>query len=377
MHASPRIRYCERSSPISASDHIRVAWPLLTLFVASCGGGKQAPPPAEPAVASEAGFAHPHIAEPANGEELSATGGLGDHRNVRVKVRGEAEPNSDLIITTGCEFSGCQVNTGTDAKGRFAAEVQASATAENPRASIIVSYDPSQTIDSDRVLVIVKPPAANSDLPTKAPKTKKTHRAGREPTAVPPAATAPPLPTTTTPRNPAPAATAPAAGGRSLVVIGDSLAEGMKPYLAQVFPGWRITTDARVGRPLAEGMNVLTNMTAPAGAVYAFSLFTNDDPRSVAALERAVRTSVQRAGASGCVIWATIVRPPVGGVSYDAANAGLARLSGELSGRLVIADWAGAVRANPGLVGGDGVHAGGGGYRTRAALYAAAVAGCR
>ena len=61
-------------------------------------------------------------------------------------------------------------------------------------------------------------------------------------------------------------------------VNGDSLAVGMQPYLNQFLPGWTISVDARIGRPLAEGMSRLAAGAAQSKqTVYAFSLFTNDD----------------------------------------------------------------------------------------------------
>jgi hypothetical protein len=66
---------------------------------------------------------------------------------------------------------------------------------------------------------------------------------------------------------------------------------------ASELPGWKVTVDARIGRPLAEGMRIFTNTPVEPGTVYAFSLFTNDDPRSIAARQQVVQSSVQRAGA--------------------------------------------------------------------------------
>jgi hypothetical protein len=155
------------------------------------------------------------------------------------------------------------------------------------------------------------------------------------------------------------------------VIIGDSLAQGIQPHMAGALDGWTVSVDARIGRPLAEGMRIFAATKIVKGTVYAFSLFTNDDPRSVAALRQAVRTSRQRAG---CVVWATIVRPPEGGVSYDAANQALKAMASE---RVRIVDWAAAVAANPSWISAeDGVHATPAGYRNRAALYARAIQDC-
>jgi hypothetical protein len=106
----------------------------------------------------------------------------------------------------------------------------------------------------------------------------------------------------------------------------------MKPYLGSALSGWSVAIDSRIGRPPAERMQIFAGTPIQRGTVYAFSLFTNDGSTSVGALEQAVRTSVRR---GGCVVWSTIVRPPVGGVSYDAADTKLRSLaSGSLAGKM-------------------------------------------
>ena len=105
------------------------------------------------------------------------------------------------------------------------------------------------------------------------------------------------------------------------------------------------------------------------------SLFTNDDPTHTDALEAAVRRTLALVGSRGCVIWATIARPPVNGVSYRAANTLLERLAAS-NPALVIVPWAEQVAANPALVGADGVHPTPAGYQLRARLYAQATQAC-
>jgi hypothetical protein len=136
-------------------------------------------------------------------------------------------------------------------------------------------------------------------------------------------------------------------GGHTVVVIGDSLAVGMADELQALLPDRPVLVDARIGRPLDEGMNVLAGADPPR-ASFLFSLFTNDDPVRVEALDQAVRASVAALGPHGCAVWATIVRPKVHGRTYAQANARLRALAldPELSGRLLIADWARAVRGH-------------------------------
>jgi hypothetical protein len=164
-----------------------------------------------------------------------------------------------------------------------------------------------------------------------------------------------------------------------LAVIGDSLSVGADTPLRAGLPGWKVTTQGRVGRPLGEGMGVLDSTpTPPDGPLaLAFSLFTNDDPTHVDELEAAVRASVERLGPRDCAIWATIVRPPVGGVSYAFANETLAALADEFAGRVLLVDWAGAIGRHRDWLSKDKVHPNATGYAGRARLYARAALKCQ
>jgi len=163
------------------------------------------------------------------------------------------------------------------------------------------------------------------------------------------------------------------AGERTVLVVGDSLAEGMAGALPAALPGWRVRIDALTGRALAEGMRILAAEAAPP-AVLAISLFTNDHPLNTRALRAAVRASATRPG--GCSVWATIVAPPFEGVGYDAANSLLRWLARDLELELELVDWARAVARAPSLMSADEVHASPAGYRARALMYAEAIRGC-
>lgn len=160
----------------------------------------------------------------------------------------------------------------------------------------------------------------------------------------------------------------PPAEPRSVVVIGDSLAEGTAPLLPRLLAGWEVRQDHQRGRPLAVGMQVLEATELRPGAVLAFSLFTNDEPDRVDALEAAVRGAARRA----CSVWATVVHPR----DFGAANARLRALDRELD-EVVVVDWAQTVAQRPELVVADGVHSTDEGYRVRAQLYADAIRRCR
>jgi lysophospholipase L1-like esterase len=159
----------------------------------------------------------------------------------------------------------------------------------------------------------------------------------------------------------------------------------LEPYRDGIgYLGLRVTGPAgatvTVGETTGGTAAPLGQVALATGApgVLAFSLFTNDDPPNVSALETAVRTSLDRAGPNGCAVWATIVRPPLNGVSYAAANRRLNQLAADpaLRGRLRVVPWAAAVRANPGWLAGDGVHATPDGYRASAQMYADAARSC-
>ena len=177
------------------------------------------------------------------------------------------------------------------------------------------------------------------------------------------------------PPEPEPATPAARRPGR-VTMIGDSLAVGTRTLLPAALPGWTVSTDARKGRPIAEGVQVLRGADVPAGSVLVFSLFTNDPPGATAALESALRAGAAKVGPRGCQVWATIVRPVPGG--REPANDLLRRLDGgEVDGtRVVVADWAELVGQRPGLLAPDEVHGTPAGYQARARLYADAVRRC-
>jgi hypothetical protein len=176
----------------------------------------------------------------------------------------------------------------------------------------------------------------------------------------------------------------PYSGPREMIVIGDSLAVGMAAPLASALSTWDVATDARTGRPLAEGMEILRETQLPPGAdgtraILAFSLGTNDGPQSTDALEQDVRYSVSRLGVHGCAIWATIARPPLNGVSYRAMNQRLYQLANndpQLAGRLLIVPWAEEYAKHKSWRASDGVHATGEGYAARAQMYAQVARSC-
>ena len=103
------------------------------------------------------------------------------------------------------------------------------------------------------------------------------------------------------------------AAERSLLVVGDSLAEGTRPYIPKELPGWRVKQSTKVSRHAAEGDDVMRRYGDRLPRVIHASLGTNDDPRDVDGFRAAIRAVMKVAGGGRCVVWANIVRPPYGG----------------------------------------------------------------
>lgn len=331
----------------------RLAVIVLPLTLASCGGGAgphagtrspvNAPPQPRAAI---------RILAPSPGRSLAAQR-VGQRLHAVIRLRGSAAPGQQLSFRGGCGRSRCRGLTFADSQGRWRARIVLDAARSRRAVRLAVAYA-APGVGERPAAVTVRLRAA------------RAHAAAPQPTApsrVP--------------------AVVPYTGPRTMIVIGDSLAVGMADHLRADLPGWYVVVDGRTGRALREGARILAATTLPAGsqgshAILAFSLFTNDTPTDVDALDAVVRSSVGRLGAHGCAIWATIARPPFGGVSYDAANQRLAALARapSLAGRLLIVPWEALFDSHPSWRAADGVHATPEGYAARAELYAAAARAC-
>lgn len=315
-----------------------------TILIGACGGDDA--PRAGPAPTATTSPRTLSITDPAPGVRVRGRF-VGPARvAARVAVSGEAAPGATILFSGDCVASGCRGVARAGDDGSWTAAVRVEAPARRPVATVQVSDTARGRDERLRVRLRVPPRPAVALDPEPEPE----------------------LPAVTRSDPP-----------RTLIVIGDSLAQGTEPLLPGLLGGWDVRQDAERSRPLAAGMRILAATAVPdEPVVLAFSLFTNDDPRAVDALEAAVRTSVERAGEDGCAVWATIVRPPFAGVSYRAANERLLSLSFEpaLSGRLLVVPWADAVAARPQWLAADGVHATPEGYRGRAQMYADAARSC-
>ncbi len=344
---------------------------VLAATAGGCGGDDEQATRTAPPAAKEPGAIT--IARPAAGDRLRARED-GGRLGAEPLVKGTADPGAEVVVNGGCSVQGCVGRGTADEEGRWEARVRLEARAGEPEVRITAYYRGSVVGPEDRVEVRLAGPR---------PEPVSDRGGGRGGggaggrgsggggggggPAVPPESLDPqPVP------GPGPSG---GGGSGTLVLIGDSLAEGIEPLLPRELPGWRITSDALTSRPLAAGMGILARTRVPDGAVVAMSLFTNDDPSRIAALEAAVRTSVRRAGPRGCAVWATIARPPFGGRSYAAANALLLRLDAALGRRLAVVPWA-ELAGRSGWLAADRVHANPTGYRARARLYAQAARSC-
>ena len=329
----------------------------LCVVAALCGCGGSGQDQAQRPTATATPTPVPvEIDEPLNGAPVAAKRAIASRLVAHVEVKGQAQPGARLVVRTTCRYTVCIELLRAGPRGRFHGEATVWSGENRANGTIVVGVGGSPPAAHERIVVLLVPPRQRRKAKP------ERSRGARDGESEAPEAVATPTP----------------APPRALVMIGDSLAQGSAPYLSALLGGWQVTTDARRGRPLAEGMRVLDATPTPSPAVLAFSLFTNDSPTSIEALETAVRRSVQRAGPGGCAVWATIARPPLRGESYDEANRRLYALASEpgLAGRLIIVPWAETVAQEPGLLAPDRVHATATGYQVRAQLYASAASAC-
>jgi lysophospholipase L1-like esterase len=165
------------------------------------------------------------------------------------------------------------------------------------------------------------------------------------------------------------------AAERSLLVDGDSLAEGTRPYIQQELTGWRVKQSTAVSRHASEGADVMRRYGESLARVIHVSLGTNDDPRQTGAFRAAVRDVMKVAGEERCVVWANIRRPPYRGVSYRGYNRVLAE-EDDRRDNLLVLNWVRMLRRHPEWLAADGVHVSAEGYAARAAAAARLVRRC-
>jgi lysophospholipase L1-like esterase len=158
---------------------------------------------------------------------------------------------------------------------------------------------------------------------------------------------------------------------RTVLVVGDSLAVGMKPSLTGLLPASAVVWDARSGRTTPQGLVRLRarlRQVRPQAVVV--SLGTNDGSDPARFTER-ISKALRAIPAGACVVWADVYRPSRKG-PYRALNEAL-RAQARLHHRLFVVPWQeavarGAVRLP------DGLHPDAAGFAYRSRLFAAALA---
>lgn len=139
--------------------------------------------------------------------------------------------------------------------------------------------------------------------------------------------------------------------GRSVLVVGDSLAEGtafdwyhdgrsLKRRLATA--GWRVREKYGNGLQLEGGVDLIARWPARLPPVLVVQLGTNSDPRLPAAFRKLVMRVVDVAGPGRCVVWVNLFGP----LGYAPLNRVLDRIATARPGFRVV-DWAGAAARNP------------------------------
>jgi lysophospholipase L1-like esterase len=155
-----------------------------------------------------------------------------------------------------------------------------------------------------------------------------------------------------------------------VLVVGDSLAVGLKPSLGGLLGGADIAWDAQSGRTTPQGLVALRSaLKVVRPKIVIVSLGTNDGPdggRFASRIDRALKA----VGPSACVVWSDIYRPARKG-PYAALNTTLSLEAARVK-RLHLVGWLGAVSAKAVTLP-DGLHPDAAGFTYRARLIARTV----
>jgi lysophospholipase L1-like esterase len=155
-----------------------------------------------------------------------------------------------------------------------------------------------------------------------------------------------------------------------VLIVGDSLAVGMRPFLGDMITDRQVTFDVRAGWTTPQGMEALRlDLTQYAPQTIVISLGTNDGSDADIFADR-VRRILRALPPYSCVVWPAIIRPKRKG-AYEGLNRVL-RTEARRDRRLTVVDWDRMVAL--GLVAlRDGIHPDVDGYRWRAWVTAGAV----
>jgi hypothetical protein len=155
-----------------------------------------------------------------------------------------------------------------------------------------------------------------------------------------------------------------------VLVLGDSLAVGMRPFLGSMLPDREVVWDARTGRTTPQGLvRLRADLPQVTPTTVVVSLGTNDgsDPGRFASRMRRLLLALP---ATACIVWPAIYRPPRKG-PYEALNRVLRRQA-RRDPRFVVPRWDVAVlRGEVRLP--DGLHPDEFGFRHRSRIVASAI----
>jgi hypothetical protein len=160
-----------------------------------------------------------------------------------------------------------------------------------------------------------------------------------------------------------------------VLIVGDSLAVGMRPFLGDLITDREVTFDVRAGWTTPQGMEALRlDLEQFAPQTVVISLGSNDGSDPGVFADR-IRRILRALPPSSCVVWPAIIRPKRKG-EYRGLNRVL-RDEARHDDRLTVIDWDRMVRKGQVRLR-DGLHPDEDGYRWRAWVTAGAVErGCR
>ncbi len=172
--------------------------------------------------------------------------------------------------------------------------------------------------------------------------------------------------------SPQPIASLPGSGG--VLVVGDSLEVGTSPYLDQYLPGVPLTVNAEGGYNSYQIFDLFNESYDPSQSVIVFDAGTNDNPAYPEILAGNLDKVASTVGGR-CLVVPTIHAPSVNGVDQTGKNR-VIRSFASSHERTQVPDWAGAVAAQPELLGEDNLHPNPEGADYRARLIARGVRAC-
>jgi hypothetical protein len=164
-----------------------------------------------------------------------------------------------------------------------------------------------------------------------------------------------------------PSATAadPSPSTEPVLLLGDSLAVGIAPYVDAGLGDRTLSVDAAEGRGTATSESLLQSYAATSAPIWIVSLGTNDNPDD---FEAPARSIVQLAGSDRCVVWFDVWRAS----TDDMINATLDQIAAEHPNVHVI-PWHDTSALHPEWFSGTDVHPSSTGYAVRGQMAIDAV----